>query len=284
MQQRRKCVNHIERAVAQHYGDEDLLVRILAGLEAAGADLNCLQPDDLAAVEEFHIGGRKATVQAVEKMSLSKDQHVLDIGCGIGGAARYIAVQTGCEVTGIDLTPEYISIARRLSALTGLADRINFEVSNALAMPFSDASFDAAITLHVAMNIRERSALYREIARVLKPGATFYIFDVMKKNDEMLVFPVPWAASEDTSYLTTPEEMCALLQKAGFDVREVGDRTDFALDFFREGMAAAANGPPPLGIHLIMGESAAEKLGNVMRNIENGHIAPVQMIAKRNES
>ena len=277
-------MNHIERAVAQHYGDEDLLVRILAGLEAAGADLHCLQPDDLAAVEEFHIGGRKATVQAVEKMSLHKDQHVLDIGCGIGGAARYIAAQTGCDVTGIDLTPEYISIARTLTELTGLSDRISFEVSNALAMPFSDASFDAAITLHVAMNIRERSALYREIARVLKPGATFYIFDVMKKSEETLAFPVPWANSDGTSYLTTPEEMCALLDNAGFDVREVGDRTDFALDFFREGMAAAANGPPPLGIHLVMGESAAEKLGNVMRNIENGHIAPVQMIAKRNDS
>lgn len=274
-------MNNIERTVAQHYGDEHLLVRILAGLEAAGADLNRLRPDDLAAVEEFHIGGRKATAHAVEKMLLNGDLHVLDVGCGIGGAARYIATQTGCTVTAIDLTPEYISTARTLTELTGLADRINFEVSNALAMPFSDACFDAAITLHVAMNIRERSALYREIARVLKPGAVFYLFDIMKKSDETLAFPVPWANSDATSYLTTPEEMCALLDKAGFDVQEVGDRTDFALNYFREGMAAAANGPSPLGIHLIMGDSSAEKMGNVMRNIEAGRIAPVQMIARR---
>ncbi len=210
-----------------------------------------MQPDDLAPVEEFHIGGRKATAHAVEKMSLNEDQHVLDVGCGIGGAARYIAAQNGCAVTGIDLTPEYIEIAKTLTELTGLHDRVNFDVSSALSMPFEYAIFDAAITLHVAMNIPERATLYNEIARVLKPGATFCIFDVMKKSGKNLAFPVPWAQSEDTSFLTTPEEMCALLDDAGFDVREVGDRTDFALDFFRESMATVANGPPPLGIHLV---------------------------------
>lgn len=274
-------MKQIECAVTRHYGDEDLLARILAGLEASGVDLKRLQPDDLAGVDEFHIGGRKATTQAVEKMSLSKDMHVLDIGCGIGGAARYIAAQTGCTVTGIDLTPEYISIAKTLTELTGLDDRVNFEHANALAMPLSDAKYDAAITLHVAMNIRERSMLYREIARVLKHGATLYIFDVMKKNDEALAFPVPWASSDETSYLTTPDEMCILLDNAGFEVQEVGDRTDFALEFFRDSIAAAGNGPPPLGIHLVMGKSASEKFGNVLRNIESGCIAPVQMIARR---
>ncbi|MEN8133328.1 MAG: class I SAM-dependent methyltransferase [Pseudomonadota bacterium] len=274
-------MNNIESTVAQHYGDEGLLARILAGLKAAGADLNRLQPDDLAPVEEFHIGGRKATTHAVEKMSLSKDQHVLDIGCGIGGAARFIAVQTGCTVTGIDLTPEYVSIAKTLTEMTELDDRVNFEISSALAMPFKEATFDAAITLHAAMNIRERDALYYEIARLLKPGARFCIFDVMKKSDQKLAFPVPWATSDDTSFLTTPEEMCALLENAGFDVREIADHTDFALEFFRESLAVAAKGPQPLGIHLVMGESAPIKFKNTMSNIENGCIAPVQMIAKR---
>jgi len=274
-------VNETETAVARHYGDTGLLARIFAGLEASGADLGRLQPDDLSAVEEFHIGGRKATAHAVDKMSLRAGQRVLDVGCGIGGAARYIAYQSGCSVAGIDLTPEYIEVAKRLTELTGLENRVTFEVASALSMPFKDEAFDAAITLHVAMNIPERAALYREIARVLAPGATLYIFDVMKKGDSGLCFPVPWAESEDTSHLTTPEEMCMLLETAGFNVREVSDRTEFALEFFRESMAVAENGPPPLGIHLVMGASAGEKLRNVMRNIENGCIAPVQMVASR---
>lgn len=274
-------MNSLESAVAQHYGDEDLLVRILSGLEATGVDLDHMQPDDLAPVEEFHIGGRKATAELVGKMSLGRGQHVLDIGCGIGGAARYMAAQTGCSVTGIDLTSEYIEIAKTLTEMTGLDDRVGFEISSALDIPFKHSVFDAAITLHVAMNIPERAALYNEIARVLKPGATFCLFDVMKKSGEDLIFPVPWAESENTSYLTSPEEMHVLLEDAGFEILEVGDRTDFALDFFRENMAAVANGPQPAGISLLMGEGAAEKLKNIMVNISNGRVAPVQMIAKR---
>lgn len=276
-------MNKIETAVARHYGDTDLWSRIMAGLEASGADLGRLQPDDLSAVEEFHIGGRQATAHAVEKMSLKKGQHVLDVGCGIGGAARYIADKSGCTVAGIDLTPAYIEIAKQLTALTGLDDKVSFDVSSALSMPFQDESFDAATTFHVAMNIPERAAFYSEIVRVLKPGATLYIFDVMKKNDGELRFPMPWAETEATSHLTTPGEMCSLLESAGFEVREVGDRTDFALDFFRESMAAAENGPPPLGVHLLMGESAAEKSWNVIDNIKDGYIAPVQMVATRVE-
>jgi len=274
-------VNELESAVARHYGDTDLLARILAGLIAAGVDPGRLQPGDLAPVEEFHIGGRKATALALEKMSLSKGQRVLDIGCGIGGAARYIADQSGCNVSGIDLTPEYIAVAKTLTELTGLDDKVTFDVASALAMPYPDQVFDAAITLHVAMNIPQRAALYSEIARVLKPGATLYIFDVMKKSDGDLLFPVPWAETKDTSYLTTPEEMCSLLEDAGFGIQEIGDRTDFALDYFRERRVAADNGPSPLGIQLVMGKSAAGKLQNVVANIENRCIAPVQMVACR---
>jgi SAM-dependent methyltransferase len=274
-------MENIERAVAQHYGVTDLLERIFKGLEAAGTDLNCLQPEDLAPVDEYHIGGREATAHAIDKMSLSKDQHVLDIGCGIGGTARYMAEKIGCKVTGIDLTPEYISIAKTLTDLTGLGSKVTYKVASALDMPFESKTFDAVITIHVAMNIPERATLYSEIARVMKPGATLCIYDVMKKSDESFSFPVPWAESAVTSHLTTPEEMRTLLNDAGFDVREVDDRTDFALNFFKQSLAAAADGPPPLGIHLIIGSSAPEKLKNMQSNIENGCISVVQMIADR---
>lgn len=271
----------IERVVAQHYGVPDLLERIFKGLEAAGKDTNCLQPEDLAPVDEYHIGGRKATAHAIDKMFLSEDQRVLDIGCGIGGTARYIAEKIRCKVTGIDLTPEYISIAKVLTDLTNLSHLVNYKVASALDMPFENKTFDAAITIHVAMNIREREKLYKEIARVLKPGATFCIYDVMKKSEESFSFPVPWAESAATSHLTSPEEMSILLHSAGFDIREVDDRTDFALNFFKQSLASATKGPAPLGINLIIGSSATEKLKNMQSNIENGCISVVQIISER---
>src|SRR5262249_41674095 len=154
----------------------------------------------------------------------------------------------GCRVTGIDLTPDFIAAARILTERTGLAGRIDFREASALAMSFADATFDAAVTLHVAMNIKDRPALYREVARVLKPGAAFCIYDVMKGAGEGLRYPVPWAQTAATSRLVTPDEMQELLASAGFDVLETEDRTPFGITFFRERLAAP---PPPLGTHLI---------------------------------
>jgi SAM-dependent methyltransferase len=279
-------VEPIEAAVARHYGDADLLARIMAGLAASGADPDHLRPEDLAPVDEFHIGGREATAHAVAKMDLGAGMVVLDVGCGIGGAARYIAAQIGCRVTGVDLTPEFITAARRLTELTGLDGKIAFEVASALDMPFDDGAFDAALTLHVAMNIPERAALYGEIARVMKPGAALCIYDVMKAGAGEPAFPVPWAETPETSHLTSAEEMRGLLDTAGFEIGEVEDRSAFARAFFQRALAAAAaaDGPPPLGIHLILGAGAPEKFRNMLANIEAGHIAPVQMIATRREA
>ena len=274
-------MSEIETAVAEHYGASDLLERILAGLEASGADPDNLKAGDLAPVEEFHIGGRAATERTVAKLAPGKDHHVLDVGCGIGGTARYLAGHVGCRVTGIDLTPEYIDIARNLTKRTRLDDRAGYHVASALDMPFEDASFDAAITIHVAMNIHDRAGLYGEIARVMKPGARLCVYDVMKKNADDITYPVPWAETPETSHLTTPDEMRDLLGAAGFDVVEVEDRTEFALEFFAQNVAASAGGPPPLGLHIIMGERAPEKFRNMLMNVQSGRIAPVQIIATR---
>jgi ubiquinone/menaquinone biosynthesis C-methylase UbiE len=271
----------LETAVARHYGVGDLTDRILKAIAAAGIDAERIAPEQLAPVDEFHIGGRAATIHAVSKMGLTADNHVLDVGCGIGGATRYLASAVGCRVTGIDLTPAYIAAAEDLARRTGLAGRVTYRVASALAMPFENAAFDAAITLHVAMNIKGRLGLYREVARVLKPGAVFCIYDVMKGSAGELKFPVPWAEGPDTSHLTTPQETRALLSEAGFAVGEVEDRTAFALDFFRQSLANSAAGAPPLGLHVVIGASAREKFRNMMANLEDGAIVPTVMIARR---
>jgi SAM-dependent methyltransferase len=277
----RSMADDLEEAVARHYGAGNLTGRILEAIIAAGLDPDRLAPEQLAPVDEFHIGGRAATIHAVSKMGLTADNHVLDVGCGIGGATRYLASAVGCRVTGIDLTPAYIAAAEDLARRTGLAGRVTYRVASALAMPFENAAFEAAITLHVAMNIKDRLGLYREVARVLKPGAVFCIYDVMKGSAGELKFPVPWAESPDTSLLTTPQETRALLSEAGFSVGEVEDRTAFALDFFRQSLATAAAGAPPLGLHIVMGASAREKFQNMLANLEDGAIAPTVMIARR---
>jgi ubiquinone/menaquinone biosynthesis C-methylase UbiE len=271
----------LEGMVTRHYSVADLTDRILQAMGAAGVDADRPTPEQLAAVDEFHVGGRAATIHAVAKMGLKADSHVLDVGCGLGGATRYLASVVGCRVTGIDLTPAYVAAAEELARRTGLAGRIAYRVASALAMPFEDRAFDAALTMHAAMNIKDRGGLYREVARVLKPDAVFCIYDVMMGQRDGLKFPMPWAESQATSHLTTPQEMQVLLGNAGFAIREVEDRTHFAIDFFRKALTAPAAGVPPLGLHIVMGANAREKLQNLLAAIESGAVAPTVVIARR---
>src|SRR3546814_3455016 len=114
---------------------------------------------------------------------------LLDIGCGLGGAARHFARACGCTVTGVDLTPEYVAVAEALTRMVGQADRVAFRAGSALDLPFEAASFDAATLLHVGMNIPDKDRLCAEAARVLKPGGVFGVYDGMRVGDGALTFP-----------------------------------------------------------------------------------------------
>ena len=273
----------LENRVAAHYGRSDLLEAILAGLEKAGVDPAAPSIEDLAPVDEFHTAGRITTLEAIDMMPIEAGMHVLDAGSGIGGTARCLAAEQGCLVTGLDLTPEYVEVARALTERVGLDYRCRFEQGSVLDMPFDDRTFDAAVTFHVAMNIEDRAGFYGEAARVLKPDAPFCLFDVMKGPADGMHYPVPWAEVEANSFLKTPGETRDLLSAAGFEVVEEKSLRDFAMGFFREvfAKAAKADGPPPLGLHLLTGGNTPQKFGNYAKGLEEERIDPVIMIARR---
>jgi MPBQ/MSBQ methyltransferase len=187
-----------EAEVAAHYNVDDLGQKILDAARESGLDLDALTPVDLAPVDEFHMGGRAATEHIVGLMALPAGTHVLDVGSGLGGLVRYLAAEMGCRATGIDLTPEYVQVARMLTERTGLAANADFRIGSALALPWPEASFDAAVTFHVAMNITDRPRLYQEVARVTRPGGVFANYDVMRGPNPGMEFPVPWAETSDT--------------------------------------------------------------------------------------
>ncbi|MGD2133416.1 MAG: class I SAM-dependent methyltransferase [Maricaulaceae bacterium] len=274
---------NLETAVAAHYATGDLFGAIVAALEAAGADRDNLRIEDIAPVDEFHTAGRITTLQALEMTPLTADMHVLDAGCGIGGTARAVATERGCRVTGVDLTPEFVDVARRLTELTGLSEKCRFEVASVLDMPFEAASFDAGLTFHVAMNIEDRGRFYAELARVLKPGAPLCVFDVTKGPAEGMLYPVPWAETEATSFLKSTDETCALLEGAGFEITRRKSLRDFAIGFFEKvfARAAEADGPPPVGLHLLTGANSPEKFANYLAAVKAGQIEPAFVIGRR---
>jgi len=269
--------------VENHYTRGDLLGAILAGVEELGKTPETVSIDDLAPVDEFHIGGRVATRAFLDQMSITADECVLDVGCGIGGASRYAAQEYGCRITGVDLTNEYVETGTVLCRWLGQESRISLVQGNAFDLSFPDATFDKAFMLHVGMNISDKTALTKEIGRVLKPGAVFGIYDIMKIDEGPLAFPVPWASVPEGNALASPEDYRRALAAAGFEIVTERDRRDFALDFFEvmKAQMAAAGGPPPLGLHVILGADAPTKVQNMVSNIAQGSIAPVELIARK---
>ena len=263
----------------QHYGGGGLLKAIEAGLAASGKSPQSATVEDLAPVDEFHVGGRSATVALCERLDIDADMELLDIGCGIGGTARFLAAETDCRVTGVDLSPTYVEIAKALSEWTGLGSRCRFEAGSALGLPFADDSFDRAVQLHVGMNIADKAALFAEIARVLRPGGRFGVYDIVRQGSAELSYPVPWASDESQSFVSDGASYRDALESAGFVVNE-RDRRQFALDFFaaQTAKAATGSGPPPLGLHLTIGADTATKLGNLRKAVVAGTLAPVEFI------
>lgn len=222
----------IEQEVARHYTHGTLEAAIAGGLKALGREDDSVTIDDLAAIDEFHMGGRAATVDLTDQLKLDRGASVLDIGSGLGGTARFLASRYGCRVAGVDLTPEYVAVAERLTTLVGLAGQVQFKQGSALHLPFPDGTFDTAVMLHVGMNIPDKEKLCAEAARVLKVGGTFAVYDVMQAGPGPVDFPMPWADTSTTSFVEKPETYRAALTVAGFEIVAERDRREMALRFF----------------------------------------------------
>ena len=271
----------IERNVALHYSHGTLEAAILEALAAMGKDVAHLQPSDLSPVDEFHIGGRQATAAFAAELGLTPGMHLLDIGAGLGGAARYFATEQGCRVTGVDVTEDYVRVANALASRVGLAEKVAFRKASALELPFEPASFDGAYMMHVGMNIFDKDALFAEVRRVLKPGGVFGIYDIMRVGPGDVTLPTPWASNVTTSFVEEEATYRRLLERAGFTIEKTRNRRDFALKFFRELRERfAGSGPPPLGLHILMGPAAQKKYGNMTRGVEDGIVAPVEIVAR----
>ncbi len=268
--------------VAAHYGGSGGLADVIAeSLRSAGKDLNELKTIDLATVDEFHIRGRKATLELAEQMNLSEDTRVLDIGSGLGGPARTLAETYGCHVTGIDLTRAFCDAAEVMSDWVNLGERVAFQQGDATDLPFEDDRFDAAMTIHVAMNIAAKDKVYEHARRVVKPGGVFAVYDVLQGEGGDVLFPVPWAREPSISHLATPGEMKSLLANAGFKILDVRDSTDESQSWF-EAMTRrmAESGPPPVTFQAFLGGDFPVMVRNQVRNLTERRIRTISYICE----
>jgi sarcosine/dimethylglycine N-methyltransferase len=272
----------MEQQVTRHYGSTGIAARVLAALrEAKGPDAP-VTIDTLAPLDQFHGRGPLATQELVALLKPRAGERVLDIGSGIGGPARWIAAKFDCHVTGVDLTPEFCEAAEALNAETGLGDRVRIMNGSALALPVPDATFDAAYSQNVIMNIADKPLFYREAFRALRPGGRLGLSNVCAGPAGEPYFPVPWATTSETSFLATPAAMQADLAAAGFEIVDFRDTTAMVAEAQRRNRERLDQGRlPPVAVDVIHGPRAREMQRNTMRSVEEGRTAIVEALVRK---
>ena len=267
------------KAISAHWGIGDVYARIVEAMKAASLSPESVTVEQLAPVDHFHARGFPATVELADALPVRAGHHILDIGCGIGGPARYFAKRFGCRVSGVDITAPFVEAANKLTALLKMQSLVDMKLGDGQQLPFADSVFDGAYAQHVTMNVADRARFFAEAYRVLRPGSFFALTEHGLGPHGSPHYPVPWSEDGSGSHLVTPADTVAYLGDAGFADVKVEDTGAKYLAGYRRNMELAAQGAlPAFGIHILMGQTAPAKTKNASRNIEEGRTHPVQVI------
>jgi ubiquinone/menaquinone biosynthesis C-methylase UbiE len=272
-------MTELDRAVSAQYAPTDIPARIVARLIEAGKDPERLTREDLFSFDEFHAGGRDSTRELARLAAIAGGSRVLDLGCGIGGPARTLAAEFGCQVTGIDLTEGYCKAARMLSATLDMGDQVSFQCANALDLPFAAASFDVVWSQNAWMNIDDKARFVREVVRVLRPGGVFALEAILAGSVADVHLPVLWAESPALNFLVTEAQAKVLLSGAGLKERVWQDTTQRSIALQRKRQEInEREGPPLLSLNVLVPVDFRAKVENVLRNNLEGRTRTVQAI------
>jgi ubiquinone/menaquinone biosynthesis C-methylase UbiE len=268
-------------SVTGHYGAAGIVARLLAAVPWS-ADLGVpLTAAQLYPFDQLHGRELLATQEHAARLNPRAGTHLLDIGSGVGGPARYFATTFGCRVTGIDLTPEFIATSRELSELCGLDDLLTFIEADAKNIPLGDKSVDHTYGFYVGMNLPDKSAALRECARVVKPGGRVIWTEVTQAAGDPH-YPLPWARTGEDSYVETSDRLVTRFAHAGFEILSIDDETGAHLELAQQ-LKNSGRAPSPQQLQfneVVLGADFAERRKNYIRSLGEGLIVSTLIEAR----
>ena len=274
-----------EERVQDHYASagtgSSIAARIEAAIRRTGGPNTLITPETLAPFDHFHGGGLAATQHLAAALQPQAGETILDIGCGIGGPARWIARRYNCLLTGVDLTQEFCDAARELNSLCGMGEQVRIVEGSALSLPFPDALFDRAFSQFMVMNVADKAGVYREAFRVLKPEGRFVACHVSSGPNGLPEFPLPWAATADHSFLASDEDTKRDLASVGFEITAFRDTTQTPTMLAMMRHKLETEGLPSVGSHVLVGDQYLQLLVNALRATEQGRMRTVEIVAER---
>ena len=200
--------------------------QVLDKLAQTGADTSVLSVEMLQQHDQDHFGGIPATDALAHHAQINESTHVLDLCCGLGGPARYLAYHYGCRVTGVDLNTDRLAGAVRLTERTKLQDRVLFHHANALQTGLADETFDVIVSQEAFCHIPNKKTLITECVRLLKPGGRIVYTDILARSNMTNEIRSRLETEMVFSELSTLEQYCHLLEEKGCQVIEVEDLSD----------------------------------------------------------
>ena len=260
----------------------DIHTRIHKAMSEAGLNDKKLEIEDLFPIDQYHARGIAATVDLGKRMPISENQRIIDIGCGLGGPARYFAKQFQCFITGIDITSSFVEIGNRFNKLTSMSNSVSLQVGNGETLNFENETFDGGYSQHVTMNIKNRKKFFLEAYRVLKKG-TFFAFSEHGLGPERNpIFPLPWADTSEMSFLLSPESTISLLKEIGFyDIQIIETSEKYILGYEKMINTKPEKVEPILGIHVIGGTTMKQRSINSMKSIKEKRTLPFEIVCKK---
>ena len=136
-----------------------------------------------SADEEIVAASHRTIRHMAEKLDLTPDKRVLDLGSGYCGAARYLAAAYGCSITALNLSEKENIRARRLNLENGLSNKIQVIDGSFENIPVEHDSFDVVWSQDAILHSGEKQKVMQEVSRVLKPGGQLIFTDPMQADD-----------------------------------------------------------------------------------------------------